>query len=56
MTTITKSLLVVIALGVATGCSTTKPIDPIPDQGTINRSITWVLAEDPSGMCDANLG
>jgi hypothetical protein len=38
------------------GCSVTKPVDPIPEQGTINRSITWVLADDPSGACDANLG
>ena len=59
MTTIRKNLTVVIAFGVvfcAAGCSTTKPVDSIPGQGTINRSITWVLADDPSGACDANLG
>ncbi|HWJ01702.1 MAG TPA: hypothetical protein VNU96_22010, partial [Burkholderiales bacterium] len=49
-------LLVAIVFGVTAGCSTTKPVDPIPGEGTINRSITWVLADDPSGACDANLG
>src|SRR5688572_30177418 len=41
---------------VAAGCSTTKPIEPMPTQGTISRSITWVLAEDPSKACDQALG
>jgi len=59
MRTIRKWLLAVIGFCAAAGvmgCSTTKPVDPIPEQGTINRSITWVLADDPSGACDANLG
>lgn len=59
MRTIQKAVLQLVVFWVAagaSGCSTTKLIDPIPDQGTINRSITWVLAEDPSGACDANLG
>lgn len=41
----------------AAGCATTKkPIDPIPTQGTIHRSITWVLADDPRKVCDMNFG
>jgi hypothetical protein len=40
----------------AAGCSTTKPIDPIPQQGTISRSITWVLTDDPAKSCDQNFG
>ena len=59
MTTIRKRLLTLVAFCLsagASGCSVTKPVDPIPTQGTINRSITWVLAEDPSGACDTNLG
>jgi len=59
MTTIKKELLLPVVFwlaAAAAGCSVTKPVDPIPEQGTINRSITWVLADDPSGACDANLG
>ena len=59
MTTIRKRLLTIVAFCLfagAAGCSVTKPVEPIPTQGTINRSITWVLAEDPSGACDTNLG
>jgi len=41
---------------VLAGCTTTKPLDPIPTQGAINRSITWVLAEDPGAVCDFNFG
>jgi hypothetical protein len=44
-----------LLVGVA-GCAVTKPVDPIPGEGTISRSITWVLAEDPSAACDENLG
>lgn len=40
----------------AAGCSTAKPIDPIPQQGTISRSITWVLAEDAAQACNEALG
>src|SRR5262245_19611550 len=47
---------VILPLFVAAGCASTKPIDPIPSQGTISRSITWVLAEDPAGACDQALG
>ena len=59
MTTIRKAFLKLFGscfLLWAAGCSVTKPVDPIPGEGTISRSITWVLAEDPSGACDANLG
>jgi hypothetical protein len=55
-TKIKSRLTAYILVLASAGCTTSKPIDPIPDQGTINRSITWVLAEDPSGACDANLG
>src|SRR4051812_13703413 len=40
----------------AAACSTTKPIEPIPQQGTISRSITWVLTEDPAKSCDQTFG
>ena len=58
MRTIKKVALQLVVSWVAaaaSGCAT-KPIDPIPERGTISRSITWVLADDPSGACDANLG
>jgi hypothetical protein len=48
-------LLVMVSL-MAIGCAATKPIDPIPTQGTIRRSITWVLAEDPIAACNQALG
>jgi hypothetical protein len=40
----------------AAGCAAKKPIDDIPAQGTIVRSITWVLADDPEKACDQTLG
>ena len=45
--------LAYIALLAATlaGCVAKKPIDEIPTQGMISRSITWVLAEDPENAC-----
>jgi len=48
-------LLYLIAIGVA-GCSTTKPIEPIPQQGTVSRTITWVMSDEPAKACDENLG
>jgi len=48
-------LLYLIVIGAA-GCSTTKPIEPIPQQGTVSRSITWVMSDDPAKACDENLG
>lgn len=47
---------VLLLLAGAAGCATTKPIAPIPAQGTINRSITWVLADDPGKSCDMYFG
>ena len=47
---------VVLPLVLAAGCASTKPIDSIPSQGTISRSITWVLAEDPASACDQAVG
>jgi hypothetical protein len=43
-------------LALAAGCTATKPIDPIPSEGTIKRSITWVLADNPSKACGETLG
>jgi hypothetical protein len=50
--------LAYIALLAATlaGCVAKKPIDDIPTQGMISRSITWVLAEDPEKACERTLG
>ena len=48
-------LLYLIVIGAA-GCSTIKPIEPIPQQGTVSRSITWVMSDDPAKACDENLG
>ncbi len=48
--------LVLVLLAGVSGCATKKAIDPIPAQGTINRSITWVLADDPGKVCDMNFG
>lgn len=47
------------ALGLAAllaGCSATKPIEPMPTHGTINRSITWVMSDDPAKDCDFHFG
>jgi hypothetical protein len=49
------AVLACLAL-LAAGCAATKPIDPIPGQGAIQRSITWVLAENPSKDCAQTLG
>jgi hypothetical protein len=49
------ALALILLVGVA-GCATKREVDPIPVQGTINRSITWVLAEDPRAVCDMNFG
>jgi hypothetical protein len=45
-----------IGLAAAAGCTTTKQIDSIPGEGTINRSITWVMADDPASACDQTFG
>lgn len=47
---------VTLAAIVLAGCAGTKPMDEIPGQGTINRSITWVLADDPAAACDSTFG
>ena len=55
--TFKRASAAILCLGAAlAGCTAIKPIDPIPAQGTISRSITWVLAEDPSKACDEALG
>src|SRR6267378_4371002 len=54
---ILAQLSCVVALGAAAaGCAVKKPIDDIPAQGTIIRSITWVLADDPEKACEQTLG
>ena len=50
-----RVLLAMVCL-IAAGCATTKPIEPMPTQGTIVRSITWVLTEDPAKACDQTFG
>jgi hypothetical protein len=56
MTLKTKSFLVMAALSLGAGCATQKPIEPIPQQGTVSRSITWVMSEDPQADCDYHFG
>jgi hypothetical protein len=51
-----RGLAASLCLLAAAGCSSTKPVDPIPTQGTISRSITWVLADDPIQACNQALG
>jgi hypothetical protein len=52
-----RGLAAILCLAAAAaGCSTTKPIEPIPQQGTISRSITWVMTEDPAKSCDQTFG
>src|SRR5262245_11372159 len=50
-----RMLLAMVCL-IAAGCATTKPIEPIPTQGAISRSITWVLTDDPAKACDQTFG
>jgi hypothetical protein len=52
----TRLTAVLFSLLAAGGCTTKKPIDAIPNSGTINRSITWVLADDPAEACDQTVG
>jgi hypothetical protein len=51
-----RRLPALLILAAAVGCAGTKPIAPIPSQGTISRSITWVLTEDPAKACEQNFG
>jgi hypothetical protein len=46
----------IVFMFAAAGCASTKPIEPIPTQGTISRSITWVMTEDPMKACDEAFG
>ena len=55
MTTKIKVVLAV-TLAAALGACATKRVEPIPQEGTINRSITWVLAEDPIAACNQAVG
>ena len=58
MTLKEKGLLVLLLSLAAAGmgCAARKPIEPIPAQGTVNRSITWVMTEDPAKACDDTFG
>jgi len=51
-----RRLAAALCLAAAAGCAGTKPIESIPTQGTIVRSITWVLTEDASKACDQAFG
>jgi hypothetical protein len=48
--------LVVLLATAGMGCASRKAIEPIPTQGTVSRSITWVMADDPSKACDDSFG
>ena len=47
---------IVLLLAAAAGCASKKPMDAIPSEGTISRSITWVMSDDPVKDCDMNFG
>jgi hypothetical protein len=51
-----KRVIAIICLATVAACAATKPAGSIPAQGTINRSITWVLAEDAAEACNEALG
>jgi hypothetical protein len=51
-----RTFAAIFCLAAAAGCAATKPTDPIPAHGTISRTITWVLAEDPIQACNQALG
>lgn len=53
---VVEALLASAFFSAFVGCAARKPIDEIPSQGTIVRSITWVLADDPEKACDRTLG
>ena len=46
------------ALGfmVLAACASVKPMDDIPQHGTVTRSITWVMTDDPAAVCDKEFG
>ena len=56
MTIKTKLAVALLASSLAAGCATQKPIAAMPTEGTINRSITWVMSEDPQAACDYHFG
>jgi hypothetical protein len=43
-------------MAAAVACATPQPVNPIPTQGTINRSITWVVTADAQRSCNQTLG
>ena len=45
-----------LCIAAIAACATPNPIDAIPAQGMINRSITWVLADDAVQACNDELG
>ena len=46
----------IICIAATAACATPKSVDPIPAQGTISHSITWVLADDAVQACSDSLG
>lgn len=56
MTLKTKIGIALIVSGFVTGCATQKPIAEIPQEGTLQRSITWVMSDDPQAACDYHFG
>lgn len=51
-----RLLLAALSLTVLSACATTKAVEDIPQQGTIKRTVTWVMAENPTQACDEALG
>jgi hypothetical protein len=45
-----------LSIGLLAACATTKPVDPIPRQGSVQRTVTWVITDNPGGACDQALG
>jgi hypothetical protein len=48
-------LLAALSLVLLAACAT-KPLDFIPQEGTIQRTVTWVMTEYPTRSCDRALG
>ncbi len=46
-----------LLLAALAGCTAApRQLDPIPQQGTLSRQITWVLVDDPVKACNEALG
>jgi len=49
-------MLVLSLAAAGIGCASRKPIEAMPTQGTVSRSITWVMSDDPAKACDDSFG